>query len=313
MNTINIRMTAATKSSADTTSQRAVTEEGLPVRTAAAAVTGAAHLRLTRNGQDAVARWSEGPRGVVVVCDGCGSGASSELGAIFTARALCAAMARRLSGGEPAAERDTWEAARHEVVAALARLVASWTLERLDAPIEALTDAIPDPTAPAQLVEQHLLCTAVAAATDEHGAAVWAIGDGAYVMGGELTVLGPFADNAPPYLAYQLLGVTPAAHFAARRHDRDAAGNRAHAAILVATDGAAALGDGLCALVAPPALERLLSHPDALRRHLATLARASEHILWSERRVERAAAALQDDAAIGLLSWGAPEHPRRWS
>lgn len=298
-------MTAATKPSADAPGQRAVADERRAaadeVRTAAAAVTGAAHLRLARNGQDAVARWSDGRRGVVVVCDGCGSGASSELGALFTARALCAAMARRLAAAEPAAERDTWEAARHDVVAALARLVASWTPEPLDANAA--------PAAPAQLVEQHLLCTAVAAATDEHAAAVWAVGDGAYVLDGQLTVLGPFADNAPPYLAYQLLGVTPTAHFAARLHDDPGA----RATILVATDGAAALGDDLRALVAPHALERLLSHPDALRRHLATLARAAERILWSERRVERTAAALQDDAAIALLSWGATDHPRRRS
>lgn len=302
------------KPSAEFSGQRAAAVE---IRTAAAAVTGAAHLRLARNGQDSVARWSDGQRGVVVVCDGCGSGASSELGAIFTARALCAAMARRLAAGEPAAERSTWEAARGEVVAALARLVVSWMPERLDAPGARDSHDEPDASDPreasavsaaqAQLVEQHLLCTVVAAATDEHGAAVWAVGDGAYVLDGELTVLGPFADNAPPYLAYQLLGVTPAAHFAARAHDdAGAAAATAHAAILVATDGAAALGEDLCAFVAPPALERLLSHPDALRRHLATLARASERIVWSERRVERTAAALQDDAAIALLSW-------RWS
>jgi Protein phosphatase 2C len=286
-------MTAATKTSADaaTASAGTATQE---TRTAAAAVTGAAHLRVARNGQDSVARWSQGKRGVVVVCDGCGSGASSELGAIFTARALCAAMARRLAAGEPATERATWEAARGEVVHALTRLVASWAPED-----GAVAQLVP------QLVEQHLLCTAVAAACDERGASVWAVGDGAYVLDGELTVLGPFAENAPPYLAYELLGVAPRAHFAARRHGADDANVacRARGAILVATDGAAALGEDLCAFAAPETLEHLLTHPDALRRHLATLARPAERIVWSERRVERTAAALQDDAAIALLSW----------
>lgn len=249
------------------------------VAAAAAAVCGAAHQRLARNGQDAAARWSEARRAVVVVCDGCGSGARSELGAIFTANAMVAAMARQLRAGASAVEEEPWEVARREVTAALRQLLASWRHESYDE---------------LALIEQHLLCTVVAAACDERGASVWALGDGAFVLDGALTQLGPFADNAPPYLAYDLLGEPRPAHFHSVRAERGVA--------LVATDGAAALGEDLLALTGH---DRYLAHPDALRRYLATLARGSERIAWSERRVERTAAPLQDDASIGLLRWSA--------
>ena len=48
------------------------------ISTAAAAGTGARHLRVARNGQDAVATWTGEDCGAIVVCDGCGSGAFSE-------------------------------------------------------------------------------------------------------------------------------------------------------------------------------------------------------------------------------------------
>ncbi len=250
---------------------------------AAAAVSGAAHLRLARNGQDAAATWSDARRSVVVVCDGCGSGARSELGAIFTANAMAAAMARRLGAGEPAAAEETWEAARRDVVSALRLLLESWSL-----------GSSQNAAQNAALIEQHLLCTVLAAACDGGGAAVWALGDGAFVLDEQLTELGPFPDNAPPYLAYDLLGAPRPARFAKSARPSGRA--------LIASDGAAALGEDLIYIADH---DRYHTHPDALRRLLATAARASERIAWEARRVERTAARLQDDAAIGLLRWSA--------
>jgi hypothetical protein len=63
------------------------------------------------------------------------------------------------------------------------------------------------------------------------------------------------------------------------------------------------LGEALLELCAA---EHFTTHPDALRRTLTTLARPAERIAWAERRVERTAAALQDDAAIAILRWGRP-------
>ena len=70
------------------------------ISAASAAVTGARHLRAARNGQDAVATWLGDGAGAAVVCDGCGSGASSEVGARLGAQLVIAAIAARLAAGE---------------------------------------------------------------------------------------------------------------------------------------------------------------------------------------------------------------------
>jgi hypothetical protein len=243
------------------------------VRAAAAAVTGAHHRRSGRNGQDAAAAWIGEGAGAIVVCDGCSAGPSSEVGARLGAELAIAAAARELAGGaRPAA---IWPAVEGHVLDALDRIAASMPGDR------------------ARVVHDHFLFTIVAAAYRGGEVAVWAVGDGAYALGDRARVLGPFADNRPPYLAYALLGAaapapTPHLELADARCG----------SVLVATDGPAEVGLG-----AFGGIERYLRHPDALRRHLAVLARGDERIDWDGRRVERRAAALQDDGAVAVLAW----------
>jgi hypothetical protein len=239
------------------------------IRATGAAVTGARHLKAARNGQDAAAAWTSAGAGAVVVCDGCGSGASSEVGARLGARLVIASLARRLEVGGSPADRELWQGVRSDVIGHLAALAS------------AMTDR-------AAFIEEHLLFTIVAAATDGVSAAVWAIGDGAYAIDGVVRELGPFADNQPPYLAYDLLGMAQDAAFETTFEP---------GAIVVATDGSAELG--LDAFD----IERCLAHPDALRRRLTIAARSGETIEWGTRRVVRAPAALQDDGAVAILAW----------
>ncbi|HEX7840735.1 MAG TPA: protein phosphatase 2C domain-containing protein, partial [Kofleriaceae bacterium] len=222
-----------------------------------AAVTGARHLRVARNGQDAAAAWAGAGMGAVVVCDGCSAGAGSEVGARLGAQLVIAQLAARLSDGER--PRALWSGVRAQVVAALGRLARAM------------------PGDPAAVIREHFLFTIVAAAVAGDEACVWAIGDGAYAFRVERTpggapdmpdvrdrsaevardplhVLGPFADNQPPYLAYDLLGMPTAAHLDVR----DARAGQ----IVVATDGAAELdGAGLFDGLLEP---RTLAHPDGL-------------------------------------------------
>ncbi|HRC57815.1 MAG TPA: protein phosphatase 2C domain-containing protein, partial [Kofleriaceae bacterium] len=205
-------------------------------RVKAVAVMGASHLRAARNGQDAAASWSHGELAVAVVCDGCGSSERSELGAQLVARRMCAAVARRLRAGGSVADPALWGACRDEVVDELGHLARSFwvapeatpkaTPEDWPATL-ATTTATKPATTPATLpralpggalpeLAQSLLCTVLVAALDERDAAIWALGDGAFVLGDELTVLGPFPDNAPPYLAYDLVGAPPVARLEVR-------------------------------------------------------------------------------------------------
>jgi hypothetical protein len=240
------------------------------VDTISAAVTGARHQRAARNGQDAACTWAQGSLAVAVVCDGCSSGESSEVGARLGASLFTRALAVRLLDGQSVLALATWEAARAEVAGALSELVGRLAGDR------------------DRMIHDHALFTIVAAAVNGDDAAVWALGDGAYSFGDATRVIGPFEDNAPPYLAYDLVGEPRPAHFVVAPPC---------STIAVATDGAIELVDGL----APFTAARFVAHPDALRRRLAILARPAERIDWAERRVVRVPAMLQDDCAIAIL------------
>lgn len=237
-------------------------------RVAGAAVTGARHLRAARNGQDAVATWLGADAAAIVVCDGCSAGASSEVGARFGASLVVRMLGERLASGARADDETMWSELRGEA----ARAIAS------------IADQLP-----AGALAEHFLFTVIAAAATRDAAAVWAIGDGAYAFDGDVRVLGPFADNQPPYLAYDLWGEPAAANF-----ERAPAGCRT---IAIGTDGAHELDGMLSRFTAP----RFVRHRDAIRRELAVAARGVERIEWEARRIARAPAALQDDCAVAVL------------
>ena len=232
---------------------------------ASAAVTGARHLRIPRNGQDAAAAWFGDGAGAVVVCDGCSAGTYTEVGARLVAQLVIAKLARAGSIAE-----DAWTQIRREVAGEIGRLVEAMPGDR----IAALND--------------HFLCTIVAAAWRGDEVAVWALGDGAYAIDDRVQLLGPFADNMPPYLAYDVIGEPQPAHYTRTRAR----------SVLVATDGVVDLG-----VERFLGFDRYLANPDALRRQLALAARGTEHIDFDERRVVRAPARLQDDGAVALARW----------
>jgi hypothetical protein len=238
------------------------------IRAAAAAVIGARHQRDARNGQDAAAVWAGEAAAAIVVCDGCSAGASSEVGARLGARLVVRVLADRLAAGARPSDGELWAAVRADVGRDLA----------------AIADRVGD-----RAIHEHLLFTIVAAAATRDDAAVWLLGDGAYAFGDEQHVVGPFADNQPPYLAYDLLGDPRPAQLMSAPRDC--------AAIAIATDGALELGDSLTRFAAP----RFLVHPDKLRRELAVRARGGERIDWDARRIVRVPAPLQDDCAVAVL------------
>ncbi len=249
---------------------------------ATAAVAGARHLRAARNGQDAVGAWLGADAAAVVVCDGCGSEVGSELGARLGVQLVLGALARRLGRGAAAADAELWRAVRAECGAALAALLETFAGDRE----AALRDGF--------------LFTIVAAAVTRDEVAVWALGDGAYALGASSAcVLGPFADNAPPYLAYDLLGEPRAAELVVVPGSCGS--------VVIATDGVVDLiGEDAPAPVLAAFSAPALARPDALRRHLALLARSGERIDWEARRVVRAPAPLQDDCAVAALRWELP-------
>ncbi len=198
---------------------------------AAGSALGRMHALSDRPNQDAFRVLTGAWGAVAVVCDGCGSepksGVGAELGACLTARAA----ARQLE------ERGTLDLPRlkQEVLSGLCLAAAAAGL---------------DP-------REHLLFTIVGAAFASERVTTFACGDGAVAVDGVLRRLGPFPDNAPPYLAYALsdsaVGFQSLFEGPAGR-------------VLIATDGAADLD-----LAFGECDDKLFANPDLLRRKLKLL------------------------------------------
>lgn len=142
-----------------------------------------------KNNQDALAIRCEGDIIVAVVADGCGEGAYSELGARLAAhltahRLMQLAHSGALEEGLGNAE-DTFERLRASLILSLLPLAEEM---RCDSRTEAVTN--------------HFLFTLLAFVITPSMTYVVGIGDGVYAINGEVSCIGPFEGNEPPYLAY---------------------------------------------------------------------------------------------------------------
>jgi hypothetical protein len=276
-------------------------------------VTGARHLKVGRNGQDAAVARITRRGALAVVCDGCSSGAYSEVGARLGALIVAQAIERVIDGNESVAGGAPVGDAEVDAVAlggAVLGDVATWRSVRAEvvAGLAAVAELVGGDRE--RVVHDQLLFTIVAAAVRGEEAVVWAVGDGAYALTDAMSVIGPFEGNAPPYLAYEL---TRTGEVMFDVTGGTAPNPRADGEVLVvvppgvstiavATDGVCDLEGGLVPLTA----RRFVDHPDALRRHLAVLARPRERIDWDAQRVVREPAVLQDDCAVAIIRRRAP-------
>lgn len=252
---------------------------------AAGSVAGWVHRRVGRPNQDAarVVRTSAGV--AIAVCDGCGSGSRSEIGAAIGARVWTQAIAARLRAGGAFTPAD-FEA------------LATSVLERLAVVAATMGDDL------AEVTREHFLFTSLVAAVTDDQVAVAAVGDGVVVLGDVVHVLGPFADNAPPYLTEAWFGPPRAlATWTRSRAEIDR--------LVLATDGAmplVAAPDGRAA----PRLDELAAddviykNPYALERRLRLLADDGLHIDWDAHRTFRRGALLDDDTTAVCVRWSRP-------
>jgi hypothetical protein len=229
-------------------------------------VTGRDHRRAERDGQDGHAVVITDHVVAAIVTDGCSSGRASEIGARVGAAWLAALVEQAFRGVDDAT------AAR-----AAAGIVTRTLLDRLELLARSFD---PAGRVSAARVDAALLFGFLAAVVTPATTIVFGIGDGIVVVDGAITVIDPGPENAPPYLAYALLGgagresedggrasLAPRIHFAGATADVGAIG--------VATDGAAPLVDdagvSLNAIVADP---RYAKNPSLLRKRLIVLSDA---------------------------------------
>jgi hypothetical protein len=155
---------------------------------AAGTVQGASHRRAGKNSQDAFG-WALSDEGLIaVVCDGCSSGRHSEVGAQLGARLLLNALYREL----PLRDEDPslWQRLQENVLSSL-RIVAELLGGELDA-----------------AARDYLLFTVVGVLITPRTSWIFVLGDGVVFVNEQRVALGPYADNAPPYLAYRLFEAT---------------------------------------------------------------------------------------------------------
>lgn len=129
---------------------------------------------------------------VGVVCDGCGQHEHSEIGAQLTARLLMTAMVKCLrERNEPWSEglrTNFWEQVQGYALSKIRELALSMAGDGSYSTI----------------LNEYFLCTALAVVVTPEEAQIAAVGDGVYAVNGTVTDLGPFPNNEPPYLVYQL-------------------------------------------------------------------------------------------------------------
>ena len=233
----------------------------------AGSVTGRDHRRAERDGQDGHALVVTEDVVAAIVTDGCSSGRASEIGARVGAAWLAALVEQRFRGSS-GAEAGAADVTR-ELLARLELLARSF-----DAAGEIR----------AARVDQSLLFGFLAAVVTPVTSIVFGIGDGIVVVDGVVTVIDPGPENAPPYLAYGLVGgshacIEPRIHFVGRSADVEV--------LAVATDGAAPLvqsaDSALSAIAADP---RYARNPSLLRKRLVVL---------SDRGT------FSDDATVGVV------------
>lgn len=248
---------------------------------AAGSVVGRSHALTGKANQDAFALRT-GSNGICgVVCDGCGSGKRSEVGAAMGARIIVEQAVVEMDAGSAIDDEATWERIR------------SRTLEALGHVLQAMGEPR------ARIVTEYFLFTIVGIAISTERAVIFGIGDGIFAVGDDIVRIGPFEGNAPPYLGYGLLGEGP--RFSLHR----AFGVNELQSALVGTDGAADY-ESLSTVgrrEVPPLKafwqeDRYFRNEDALRRALWLCNREVTKPLWNERRIVKEPGLLEDDTTI---------------
>lgn len=163
----------------------------IPFGIAAGSVVGREHRLRQQNGHDAHAILTGTHQGpiIAVACDGCGSGAHSEVGAKLGCRLIAQSLQEQVAShalGLIEDPRMVFERVRLDVLAQL-RVLA-----------RAMGGSF------SGTISDYLLFTTVGAVLTERQSYFFGNADGIVYVNGQLVYRGEFADNAPPYLGYGL-------------------------------------------------------------------------------------------------------------
>lgn len=169
---------------------------------AGGSVTGADHSLIGKPNQDAYYTLAHPDLLVGIVSDGCGDPASpySEVGARLISRATAAQIMLFSYGGE----HVLFSAIQDKIVNFINNCALSMAHVPLNLELDMdLSDKLEK--AKRKAITDHFLCTIVGFAITTVKAYFFSVGDGTIVVNGQEIKIGPFPNNAPPYIAYRLL------------------------------------------------------------------------------------------------------------
>ena len=252
---------------------------------AGGSIAGRNHTLAGKNNQDAYCSYSSELVTIAVVCDGCGSGKHSEVGAKLGAGLIVEAIARQLKGQT---SLDLVEV-RQDVLVQL----------------EGIGKTIAGVHPLSQIINDYLLFTVIGALITPSETAVFSIGDGVIAVNGKVTQIGPFPNNAPPYLAYSLCGYPEWGHL--QMHYQ--LPTQEVESILIGTDGVSDLIDSQARYLPgkPEKVgaiaqfwqeDRYFKNPDMIRRRLSLINREVTKPDWQSQRLVKEVGLLPDDTTL---------------
>lgn len=256
---------------------------------ACGSIIGRNHVLASKNNQDAlrIVLWDNFM--TAVVCDGCGSGKHSEVGAKLGTLMVTDAIADLLHQGLAISEPDFWNVLKINLLQKVKAFVEISTNEAQESVME--------------FVNNYLLFTIVGLVITPSETVSFSMGDGAIAVNGKLTQIPAYPDNAPPYLAYGLYRPD-----AVSFEIRDRIPTSELESILIATDGI----DDLIAAEEVRQFwqeDRYFKNPDAIRRKLAMLNREEVKPDWQKRELIKRSGVLSDDTSLIVIRRPSPPAP----
>ncbi|PZO41508.1 MAG: protein phosphatase [Pseudanabaena frigida] len=244
---------------------------------ASGSIIGRNHVLANKNNQDAFRVVRRSQFMAAVVCDGCGSGNHSEVGAKLGARMVIETIADLLNQDLAIGNQDFWNIVQTNLLQKLKGFVAI---------------AQGDLEFAMEFVNDYLLFTIVGVLITPSETVTFSMGDGTIAMNGKLNQIPTYPDNAPPYLAYGLYR-PEFVSFAIR----DCLPTLELESILIATDGI----DDLVKVENINQFweeDRYFKNPDAIRRKLAMLNREDVKPDWNQRELIKQSGVLSDDTTL---------------
>ena len=243
-------------------------------------IIGRNHVLAGKNNQDAYRVVSNEKFIIAAVCDGCGSGKHSEVGAKLGARIVTEAIADLLNQSP---NQDT-EISETEF----------WDFVKINL-LQKLKDFVAIAIGDLEFVNDYLLFTIVGAVITPNKTVTFSMGDGAIAINGKLNQIPAYPNNAPPYLAYGLYK-PEAINF----EIRDRLPTSELEFLLIATDGI----DDLVKVEDINQFwqeDRYFKNPDAIRRKLAMLNREEAKPDWHKREMVKRSGVLSDDTSLVVI------------